>query len=84
MKPVLLHQTAQARPVAPIKILLQTKRYVVGKLEEIGDVIANAHIDLLPEIDVMRVKRVVEIEHPGFNGGKTASGVIRRSEVFDL
>jgi hypothetical protein len=45
----------------------------VGDLQEIGDVVANALVDLLPEIEVMRIKGVVEIEHPGFDIGKAAS-----------
>jgi hypothetical protein len=45
----------------------------VGDLQEIGDVVANALVDLLPEIEVMRVQGVVEIEHPGFDIGEAAS-----------
>lgn len=31
----------------------------------LADEFADPRIDLLPQIDVMRIERVVEIEHPG-------------------
>jgi hypothetical protein len=31
----------------------------------LADEFADTRIDLLPQIDVMRIERVVEIEHPG-------------------
>src|ERR1700741_1556599 len=65
---VLLHQAAQRRAVAAVVVLLQPKRLVVRDLEEIDDVIANANVDLLPQIEMMRVKRVVEIEDPILEG----------------
>jgi hypothetical protein len=34
-------------------------------LEQADDVVADAHIDLLPQIQMMRIERVVEIEDPG-------------------
>jgi hypothetical protein len=49
-------------------ILLQPKRLVVRDLEEIDDVITNANVDLLPQIEMMRIKGVVEIEDPGLDG----------------
>src|SRR5215472_1232771 len=64
---VLLHQAAQRRAIAAVIVLLQPKRLLVCDFQEIDDVIANANIDLLPQIEVMRVKRVVEIEDPGLN-----------------
>ena len=73
-QPVLLHQAAQRRAVAPVVILLQAERLVMRDLEEIDDVIADAHIDLLPEIEVMRIKRVVEIEHPGRHAPEIGNG----------
>jgi hypothetical protein len=47
---------------------LQPKRLFVRDFEEIDDVIANANIDLLPQIEMMRIKRVVEIEDPRLDG----------------
>ena len=67
LEPVLLHQAAQRRAIAPVIVLLQPERLFVGDFEEIDDVVADAHVDLLPEIEVMRIKRVVEIEHPGLD-----------------
>ena len=68
---VLLHQSAHGGAVAPIIVLLQPERFVVGDFEKVDDVIANALVDLLPEIEMMRIERVVEIEHPGLDMFKT-------------
>ena len=84
IEPVLLHQAAQARAVAPIEILLHPKRFVVGQLKEVGDVVADALVDLLPKIEVMRVERVVEIEHPGLDGVEAASAVARTLRCLRL
>ena len=64
---VLLHQPAHGRAVAPVIVLLHPQRLVVGDVQESDDVVADAGVDLLPEIEVMRIKRVVEIEHPGLD-----------------
>jgi hypothetical protein len=37
----------------------------MADLEEIRDVVADALVHLLPQVDVMRIERVVEVEHPG-------------------
>src|SRR5712691_7114937 len=47
-------------------------RIVVADLEELGDVVADALVDLLPEIDMMWIECVVEVEHPGFDLGEAA------------
>src|SRR5262249_45018934 len=47
-------------------------------LEEVHDVVADALVHLLPEIDVMRVEGVVEIEHPRFDVAERAGRVARR------
>ncbi len=67
LKPVLFHQSAQRRAVALVVIFLQAERFVMRDLEQTDDVVADAHIDLLPKIEMMRVERVVEIEDPGRN-----------------
>src|SRR6516162_602309 len=64
---VLLHQAAQRRTVAAVIVLLQPKRLVMGDLEAIADVIADANIDLLPQIEMMRIQGVVEIEDPSLD-----------------
>src|SRR6202034_3218929 len=71
---VLLHQTAERRAVAPVVILLQPERLFMGDFEKIDDVVADANVDLLPEIEVMRIKRVIEIEHPGVDMAESAFG----------
>ncbi len=72
LEPVLLHQAAHGGAVAAVIILLQPERLVAADLEKVDDVVADALIDLLPEIEVMRIERVVEIEHPGLDLAKTA------------
>ena len=36
----------------------------MADFEELRDVVADALIDLLPQVEVMGIKRVVEIENP--------------------
>ncbi len=60
--------------VAPVVILLQPERLVMGDFEKIDDVVADALVDLLPQIEMMRIKRVVEIEHPGLDMAESARG----------
>jgi hypothetical protein len=69
---VLGHQPAHGGAVALVIVLLNAEGLVVRHFQEFGDEIANALINLLPEIEVMRVERVVEIEHPGLDGAETA------------
>jgi hypothetical protein len=71
---VLLHQPAHGRAVAPVVVLLHPERLVVGDVQETDDAVADAGVDLLPEIEVMRIERVVEIKHPGLDRVETAHG----------
>ena len=61
------HQPAHRGAVALVIVLLQPECLIVGDLEEVGDIVADALVHLRPEIDVMRVKRVVEVEYPGLD-----------------
>ena len=61
------HHSAHGRAVAPVIILLQAERFVFRDLQKIRDVGADALVHLLPEIEVMRIERVVEIEDPSFD-----------------
>ena len=74
-----LHQAAQRRTVATVVIFLQPKCLVMRDFEKTDDVIADAPVDLLPEVKVMRIKRVVEIEHPGVDITKIAWDALRGS-----
>ena len=76
LEPVLLHQAAHRRAVAAIVVLLQPERLVMGDFEKVYDVIADAYVDLLPEIEMMRIERVVEVEHPGVDMVEPAFGRI--------
>ncbi len=73
---MLLHQAAQAGAVTQVIILLQPERFVVGDLKKTGDEVADAHIDLLPEIEVMRIERVVEVEDPSLDLVEAADGAL--------
>src|ERR1700694_5233458 len=46
-----------------------------GNFQPGADELADPRIDLLPQIDVMRVQRVVEVEHPGVDMGEGAGGL---------
>ena len=75
-EPMLLHQAAHGRAVAPVIVLLQPEGLVMADFKEIDDVVADADVDLLPKIEVMRVKRVVEIEDPGVDLLESAPGEV--------
>src|SRR5439155_13438564 len=57
---------------AAVIILLDPARLDRVHLEIIADEFADARVDLLPQIDVMRIQRVVEVEHPSFDVGEGA------------
>src|SRR5258708_34941066 len=62
---VLGHHAAHRRAVALIVFLLDAMGLVARHAEELRDIVADAGIDLLPQVDLARVQRVVEVEHPG-------------------
>ena len=70
---VLGHHSPHRRSIAPVIILLQPEGLRLCDLEEARDVISDALVHLLPEIDVVWIKRVVEIEYPGL-GMREATG----------
>ena len=78
LEPVFVHEAAHGGAVAAIIILLQAESVIAGDFQEIDDEVANALVDLMPEIEVMRIERVVEIEHPGLNMIKAADRTLRR------
>ena len=67
---VLGHHAAHGGAVALVIVLLDREGLVGRDLQEVRDEVADARIDLLPQIDVMRIERVVEIEHPGVDMGE--------------
>ena len=67
LEAVLLHQAAHGRTVAPVIVLLHPERFVMRDLEEADDVVADALVDLLPQIEMMRIQRVIEVEDPGLD-----------------
>src|SRR6266566_3547163 len=60
---------------------LDPERLLGTDLEKIRDEIPDAGIDLLPQIQVMRVERVVEIEHPGLDLRESADWTCRQAGV---
>ena len=58
---VLEHEAAEARAVAPVEILLDAEGAVGRNAEKIRDVGADAVVDLLPQIEMMGIKGVVEV-----------------------
>ena len=69
---VLGHQPAHGGAVALVIVLLHAEGLVVRHFQKIGDVVADALVHLLPEIEMMRIERVVEIEHPGLDVAEAA------------
>src|SRR5213080_1228881 len=72
MHAMLGHHAAHGGAVAPVIIFLDAAGFLGGYAEEARNELADPRIDLLPQIDVMRVQRVVEIEHPGVDVGEGA------------
>src|ERR1700753_812682 len=62
---VLGHHAAHGGAVAAVIVLLDPPCLFRRDIEVVADKRADPRIDLLPQIDVMRIERVVEIEHPG-------------------
>src|ERR1700680_2991746 len=69
---VLGHHAAQRRAVTAVEVLLLAEGVVGADVKKFGDKAANRRIDLLPQIEVMGIKGVVEIEHPGLDMRKAA------------
>src|SRR5690348_14915449 len=69
---VLGHEAAHGGAIALVIILLDAERLIFADLEEIRDERADSVVDLLPEIEIVRIERVVEVEHPGFDRAERA------------
>src|SRR3954469_4557571 len=68
------HHAAHAGAVAAVVVLLDPAGFFRGDFQERADELADPRVDLLPQIDVVRVQRVVEIEHPGVDMREGAGG----------
>src|ERR1700722_10729616 len=71
---VFAHHAAHAGAVAAVIILLDDARFLLRDFQMAANEFADPLVDLLPQIDVMRIKRVVEIEHPGVDPTEGAFG----------
>src|ERR1700736_3109670 len=69
---MLNHQAAQRGAVAAVVVLLDAKGFLGTNRQELTNKIANAVIDLLPQIEVMGIERIIEIKHPGLDLPKPA------------
>jgi hypothetical protein len=58
---VLSHHAAHGRAVALVIVLLDAEGVLAGDLEVVGDIFADALVDLVPQVEMMRIERVVEI-----------------------
>src|SRR5882724_4042768 len=67
LEAVLVHQPAHRGTVALVVVLLYPERLIASDVEEARDVVADAIVDLLPQIEVVRVERIVEVENPGLD-----------------
>ena len=75
---VLGHHAAHRGAEALVVVLLDAEGFLGRYVQRVGDVIANPPVDLLPQVDVMGIQRVVEIEHPGLDIGEAAAGFRER------
>src|SRR4029453_5301190 len=75
------HQSPHRSAITLVVILLHTECFLLCDFEVARDVVANALVHLLPEVEVMRIKRVVEIENPRPH---MAEGARRRKRIHDV
>src|SRR4029079_2893800 len=66
------HHSAHRGAVAAVIVLLYAKGLVLRDLQEVGNIGADALIDLLPKVEVVRIERVVEIEYPSLDMAETS------------
>ena len=75
---VVFHQAAQSRSVGVEIHLLQRPRLLNLQVEGLGDKVAHAQIDLAEQVGGRRIKRVVEVKHPGFGLAQGGRGGARK------
>src|SRR5262245_53570640 len=61
------HQSAHRGAVALVVIFLQAESLLLRDLEISRDVVPNPLVNLLPQVEVMWIKRVVEVEDPSLH-----------------
>src|SRR5262245_8628204 len=66
------HQSPHRGAIALVVVLLQPECFLLCDLEVTRDVVANALVHLLPEVEVMGIKCVVEVEYPGLHMAESA------------
>src|ERR1700736_3983978 len=80
---MLSHHAAHGGAIAAVIVLLDPARFFGRHLEPGRDKLADPLVDLLPQVDVVRIERVVEIEHPGVDmaegAGVSHHGIAKRS-----
>jgi hypothetical protein len=64
------HQPVQRRAVVAIKLFLQRARLIARQFKQFRHIGRHAHVDLGEQVRVMRVKRIVEVEHPVADAGE--------------
>src|SRR5579871_544813 len=66
------HHAAHAGAVTAVIVFLDDARFFRRDFQISADELADPLVHLLPQIDVMRIERVVEIEYPGVDMGEGA------------
>src|SRR4051794_25610755 len=69
------HHAAHGGAEALVIILLDLARFHRCQVQPVANELGDPRIDLLPQIDVVRIERVVEVEHPGVDMGKGAGEI---------
>jgi dihydrofolate reductase len=67
---VVTHQAAQRGAVVAVIALLDAARLLLVDVEELLHIGADAGVDLLEQVGVARIERVVEVEDPGVDPGE--------------
>src|SRR3954465_616293 len=72
------HHPAHRGAIAKVVVFLDPAGFLGCYAKKCADELADPCINLVPEIDVMRVQRVVEVEHPCVHVGKEAGSLFHR------
>ena len=73
-QPLLDHQPAHGRAIAPEQILLDHPRLVMRHVEMLRDKFGDPHGDAHEQVRFRRIDGVVEIEHPVIDAGGGKAG----------
>ena len=77
------HQPVQRRAVFAIEFLLQLARLLARQRQQLRHIGRHLHVDLREQVRMVRIERVVEVEHPVGDMGE-AGGIGKRRSCSSL